>query len=143
MGALYPIAAISFLAPSVALSSGWPKEAFQATELSDAMQLLLGETSPTEQADRIRVEAPDLADDGAMVRVKVMTDLPDIDSLTIFSPKNPVPLIANFKFTSKVKGVIGTRIKMAATGDIVAVVKSGGKFYSGRKRVKVTLGGCA
>ncbi|MCB1874458.1 MAG: thiosulfate oxidation carrier protein SoxY, partial [Chromatiales bacterium] len=35
-----------------------------------------------------------------------------------------------------------TRIKMGKTGDVVAVVKSGGKLYSARKSVKVTIGGC-
>jgi sulfur-oxidizing protein SoxY len=31
---------------------------------------------------------------------------------------------------------------MGATGDVVAVVKSGGKLFSNKKEVKVTVGGC-
>jgi sulfur-oxidizing protein SoxY len=34
------------------------------------------------------------------------------------------------------------RIKMGATGDVIAVVKAGGKMLSAKKEVKVTVGGC-
>jgi sulfur-oxidizing protein SoxY len=37
---------------------------------------------------------------------------------------------------------VSTRIKMAKTADVVAVVKSGDKLYSAAKSVKVTIGGC-
>ena len=40
------------------------------------------------------------------------------------------------------KSDIATRIKMSETSDVIAVVKAGGKMYSARKNVKVTIGGC-
>ena len=39
-------------------------------------------------------------------------------------------------------GYVSTRIKMGKTGDVVAVIKAGGKLYSAKKPVKVTVGGC-
>ena len=35
-----------------------------------------------------------------------------------------------------------TRVKMAETSNVYAVVKADGKFYYAVKEIKVTLGGC-
>ncbi len=37
---------------------------------------------------------------------------------------------------------VASRLKMAKTSKVVAVVESGGKLYSATKEVKVTVGGC-
>ena len=37
---------------------------------------------------------------------------------------------------------VSTRIKMAETADVIAVVKAGDKLYKNAKNVKVTIGGC-
>ena len=37
---------------------------------------------------------------------------------------------------------VASRLKMAKTTKVVAVVESGGKLYSATKEVKVTVGGC-
>lgn len=128
------------LAPLNALAA-WPKEAFEAKELSAAMKKLLG-SDATQEDSKIRIDAPDVAEDGSLVRVKVYADMPNIESISIFSAKNPIPLIASFKLAPGVKGFISTKIRMADTGDVVAVVKSGGKLYSARRQIKVTVGGC-
>ena len=36
----------------------------------------------------------------------------------------------------------GGRVEVDATSDVTAVVKAGGKLYSAKKEVKVTIGGC-
>ena len=38
--------------------------------------------------------------------------------------------------------MVGSRLKMAKTSKVVALVESGGKLYSASKEVKVTVGGC-
>ena len=40
------------------------------------------------------------------------------------------------------RSYFSARMKMAQTSDVVAVVKSGGKLYSARQNIKVTVGGC-
>ena len=127
--------------PTSAMAA-WPKDAFQATELSAALKALWGADATPPASDKIKIDAPDLADDGSMVRVKVMTDLPNAESITIFSPKNPIPLIASFKLGPGAKGFISTKIKMAESAEIVAVVKAGGQLHSAARHVKVTAGGC-
>ena len=54
----------------------------------------------------------------------------------------PVPLSASFDFAPSAEGYVSTRIKMGKTSNVIAVVKSGGKLYSAKKEVKVTIGGC-
>ncbi|MHB1142749.1 MAG: thiosulfate oxidation carrier protein SoxY, partial [Sulfuricaulis sp.] len=39
-------------------------------------------------------------------------------------------------------GYFSARMKMGQTSDVVAVVKAGGKLYTARQNVKVTVGGC-
>ena len=70
--------------------------------------------------------------------------LPELlwDRTALIAEKNPVPLVASFDLGTGAQGFVSTRIKMGKTGDVVAVVKSGGKLYSARKGVKVTIGGC-
>jgi sulfur-oxidizing protein SoxY len=40
------------------------------------------------------------------------------------------------------QGYFSARMKMGQTSDVVAVVKAGGKLYTARQNVKVTVGGC-
>ena len=62
--------------------------------------------------------------------------------MTIVVKNNPRPLAASFELTPSSGGMVSTRIKMAKTSPVTAVVKSGGKLYSATKEVKVTIGGC-
>jgi sulfur-oxidizing protein SoxY len=34
------------------------------------------------------------------------------------------------------------RVKMGQSSDVIALVKADGKFYTTKKEIKVTLGGC-
>ena len=38
--------------------------------------------------------------------------------------------------------MVGSRLKMAKTSKVMALVEAGGKIYSATKEVKVTVGGC-
>ena len=37
---------------------------------------------------------------------------------------------------------MASRLKMAKTTNVIAIVEAGGKLYSTSKEVKVTVGGC-
>ena len=63
-------------------------------------------------------------------------------SISILAAKNPIPLIATFKLEPGTKGFVATKIKMAESGEVVAVVKAGDSLISARKHIKVTAGGC-
>ncbi|MDZ7751616.1 MAG: thiosulfate oxidation carrier protein SoxY [Gammaproteobacteria bacterium] len=126
------------LSPQAVLA--YPKDAFKNKEMSGALNDLLG-MADTETSGDITVKAPDIAENGAVVPITVETSLP-AESISLVVEKNPSPLVASFDLTDSASGYVSTRIKMGKSSDVIAVVKSGGKLYSGRKEVKVTIGGC-
>ena len=121
--------------------AAWPKAAFEAKSVSDAMNGVVG-TDLAPASDAIKLDAPDIAENGAVVPVKVTADMDGVESITILAEKNQTPLIASFNMAAGTQGFISTRIKMGQTSNVIAVVKAGGKVYSARKEVKVTIGGC-
>lgn len=121
--------------------AAWDKPAFQATDVQDAIKGMFG-SALTTPSSAIDIKAPDIAENGAVVPVTIKTSLKDVSDISIISEKNPTPLVASFGLAPNSKGFVSTRIKMAKTGNVIAVVKSGGKLYSARKEVKVTIGGC-
>ncbi|MDH5370336.1 MAG: thiosulfate oxidation carrier protein SoxY [Gammaproteobacteria bacterium] len=139
-GTLAVAAGANLLTPGTVLAA-WPAQAFKTKNIDVAMDNLTGKGRPTESAD-IKVDAPDIAENGAVVSVKVTTTLPKVESISIYVPVNAFPLSASYILSSQMEASISGRIKMAKTADIVAVVKSNGKLYTAKKGVKVTLGGC-
>ncbi len=121
--------------------AAWPKNAFEATSVNDALSGLFG-TDLAPGSNDISVDVPKIAENGAVVPVTVSTTMSKVESITIISEKNRTPLVASFTMSGKAKGMISTRIKMGESSNVIAVVKAGGKLYSARKEVKVTIGGC-
>ena len=107
-------------------------------ELSQA----LGGTTATESKDITFVNAPDIAENGAVVPVGVQSKIPKTEMIAILVEKNPNSLSASFMIPEGTEAVVSTRVKMGQTSNIHAVVKADGKFYFATKEVKVTLGGC-
>ncbi len=141
VGATLALAAGAGLLSPRAVLAAWPSQAFEARKLPAAMDALLGGDQPVDSTE-VKVKAPDIAENGAVVSVTVTTTLPGVDSISIFVPVNAFPLTASYEVSDVTDGFVTGRIKMAKTADVIAVVKAGGKLYSARKRVKVTLGGC-
>lgn len=128
------------LSPRAVLAA-WPKSAFEAKSVQDALTAIHGSAATSPSGD-IKIKAPDIAENGAVVPVTVSTGISGITDIAIIVEKNGSPLAANFKLSSSSKGFVATRIKMGKTSNVIAVVKAGGKSYSARKDVKVTIGGC-
>lgn len=131
--------AAGLLKPTQVLAA-WNKDAFDAKKVGDALKSL-GVTSPADSKD-ISINAPDIAENGAVVPVTITSSIPGTTSIAILAEKNASPLIADFKFSGGTQGYISTRIKMASTALVRAVVTAGGKSYTAAKEVKVTIGGC-
>ncbi len=126
--------------PNRALAADWPKEAFTAKKLDEAIAALFG-SSTTSPSASIKLKAPAQAENSAQVQIQVMAELPNVEAIAILVEKNPSPLVAHASF-SGAEGYLSARMKMAQTSDVVAVVKSGGKLYTARQNIKVTVGGC-
>ncbi len=133
-------AGAGLLAPQQVIAA-WNQAAFEAKEVPNALNALLG-SSTTEPSEAIKIKAPDIAENGAVVPITIETTLADVESISIIASENPVPLVASFNLGKNAQGFVSTRIKMGKTGDVIGVVKAGGKLYSAKKGVKVTIGGC-
>ncbi|NOX77013.1 MAG: thiosulfate oxidation carrier protein SoxY [Gammaproteobacteria bacterium] len=138
-GVIGVAASAGLLAPRMVLAA-WPKSAFDANTVDDAVDALLGSVNLAESGD-IKIKAPDIAENGAVVPITVSTGMP-AESISVFIEKNPSPLACSFAFGSETLGFVSTRVKMRKTSNLIAIVKSGGKLLSARKTVKVTIGGC-
>ena len=139
-GALGVAVGAGLLTPKTVLAA-WPKDAFEAKSVADALTALHGSGDSAESGD-IKIKAPDIAENGAVVPITVSTEMEGVESITIMAANNPVPMVASFNMGEGAMGFVSTRIKMGKTGDVIAVVKAGGKLQSNRKEVKVTIGGC-
>jgi sulfur-oxidizing protein SoxY len=60
----------------------------------------------------------------------------------LVADKNPLPVLAVFRFTPEVEGFIATRIRLAETCNVMALAESGGKLLTVSKPVQVMIGGC-
>jgi len=128
------------LTPQAVLAA-WPKAAFESKKVEDSLNSLMG-SGLTGASNDISIKAPDIAENGAVVPVTVSTTIAGVESIAILAEKNPSPLAASFDLGKGAQGFVSTRIKMGKTGDVIGVVKAGGKLYAARKGVKVTIGGC-
>lgn len=131
---------VGLLSPGQALAD-WNAAAFQARDVPTALTKLLG-SETAEVSTRVRIKVPDIAENGAVVPVTVETDLPGVTSISIIAVDNPIPLVASFELAESALPFVSTRIKMAKTSDVIAVVRAGDRLYKNAQNVKVTVGGC-
>jgi sulfur-oxidizing protein SoxY len=123
-----------------AANDKYPEDAFKAKTEADAIKALYGKTA--EASDKVKLDAPEIAENGAVVPVSVTTTLADVTSISFLVSENPVVLVASYKIAAGTMPSVANRIKMAKTSNVIVVVEAGGKVYSSTKEVKVTVGGC-
>jgi sulfur-oxidizing protein SoxY len=118
----------------------YPEDAFKQKSDSDAIKSLYGKT--VEPSDKVKLDAPEIAENGAVVPISVSSSLPDVTSISILVADNPNALAASYKIPAGTLPSVANRLKMAKTTNVIAIVEAGGKLYSATKEVKVTVGGC-
>ena len=131
--------ALGLLHPS-AVRAEWSRAAFDAKSVGDALSAAgLGAAADSTE---VQLEAPEIAENGAVVPVGVTSKLAKTEAIAILVEKNPNMLAAVFDIPAGTEPSITTRIKMAQTCNVYALVKADGRFYVAAKEIKVTLGGC-
>jgi len=127
--------------PSVALATEETvTDPFRATSLDEALKAA-GITG-IEESDQVMVTAPDLAENAAVVPVEVASRMEGVSEITVIIAENPTPYAARFTIAEGSDALVKCRFKMGKSGDVMGVVKVGDKYYSAKKAVKVTKGGC-
>ncbi|NKB36125.1 MAG: thiosulfate oxidation carrier protein SoxY [Gammaproteobacteria bacterium] len=132
---------VSSLFKSAAVFANWNIEAFTKTSEKEALESFFPDREILE-SDAISIDVHDLIENGAVVPVKIKTELNAVSGISLLVERNPNPLIAHFDLSPECRPFVATRIKIGVPSDIIAVVESEGKLYSRRKFVEVVEGGC-
>jgi sulfur-oxidizing protein SoxY len=129
------------LAPALAAANDkYPEDAFKQKSEADAIKALYGKTA--ESSDKVKLDAPEIAENGAVVPITVSSSLADVTSISILVAENPNALAASYRIPAGTLPSVANRLKMAKTTNVIAIVEAGGKLYKTSKEVKVTVGGC-
>lgn len=112
---------------------------FDATLLSDVLRAMGGRPTPTPS---IELDLPDLSEDGAMVPVAVTSRVPGTEQITLLAEANPYPLVFQVDVAPGTEAYVSTRVKLARSCTVMAVVRADGRLYSTTRVANVTLGGC-
>ena len=127
------------LKPFAALAA-WNEQAFAAKSAPEALKSL-GAGTPAPSKD-ILIDAPQIAENGAVVPIEISSNLPGTTSLLVMVEKNPFPLAGKFDFKDGALPYVKLNVKMGETSDVRVVAVAGGKHFSATREIKVTVGGC-
>lgn len=134
------LAGAGIMLPGMALSE-WTKAAFEAKNMSDALKAL-GVKSPTDSKD-IQLTGPEISENGAQVSMGLSSSLAKVSQMAILIEKNPTMLSVMFHVPEGTEPAFQTRVKMAQSSQVHALVKADGKFFMTSREFRVTTGGCA
>lgn len=121
--------------------AAWPKAAFDAKTPQEVMDAMY-KGAQFDKSSAVSILAPDLAENGGIVPITVIADLPEVESITILAEGNPRTLTSTYRLGKRAKGPISVRVKLAKTQDVTAIVQAGGKTYRATRKVTVSIGGC-
>ena len=139
-GGVLALAAAGVIRPGEALGQEWNKAAFDTKSVAETVKAL-GASGSTPSSG-VEITAPDIAENGAVVPIAVESKLPRTEAIAILIEKNPNTLSAEFAIPSGTDPFVSTRVKMAETSNIYALVVADGKYFHAVKEIKVTIGGC-
>ena len=122
-------------------AAGYQRGAFDAKTMAELMKAM-GGSEPVESKE-VMLQAPDIAENGAVVPVGASTAAAGVKRLLILVEKNPNILSAMFDISEGIEPSVSTRLKMGQTSTVYAVAMlADGRALFAQKEVKVTLGGC-
>lgn len=125
-----------------------PLRSFAAqADLEQARRALFGDRPVNEGL--VSLSLPPIAENGYSVPLSVeiespMTDRDYVKRVAILSPRNPLPLIAQYHFTPQSgRAKVDTRIRLSGTQAVQAIAEmSDGSLWSGSQETVVTLAAC-
>lgn len=93
-------------------------------------------------SDELLLNLPDVAENGALVAVAAGSKLPEVRRLVLIAERNPLPLVADFRFEPGALPWLEARIKLAESSHVAVYAESAGRWLQSRKFVRVIAGGC-
>ena len=134
------VASAGLMPSLVSAQTAWNKVAFESKTLAEVVKAM-GGSSATESKD-ISLSAPEIAENGNVVRLGVQSSMAGITWLGLMVEKNPAALTAGFDIFPGTDANMSTNVKMGQSSNVYALARVGDKFFYAVKEVKVTLGGC-
>src|SRR3954470_20019125 len=114
-------------APALAAANDkYPEEAFKQKADADAIKALYGKTA--EPSDKVKLDAPEIAENGAVVPISVSSSLPDVASISILVSENPNAVAAAYKSPPGTGRRVANHIKRGKTPNVIGTVEPGGKL---------------
>ena len=126
---------------TAANAPGWNKAAFDSKNLAEAAKAMGATSAPVESKD-LMLQAPEIAENGNVVRIGAQSNIANTSQIAFVVEKNPSALAALFDVPAGTDANVSTNIKMGQSSNVYALAKAGDKYYYAVKEVKVTLGGC-
>ena len=118
-------------------------ESFRADSLEAALAEL---TAGGELLDHpeLRIELPDIAEDGGKVPVQVHAPpAADIERISILVEANPLPLISVSRVPPRGEPYVSLRIRVRESSRVIALAHGrDGRIYRAARDISVTAGGC-
>ena len=127
------------LFPGAAMGA-YPTRAFLAKQIPDALREAFG-TADIGESDKIEIETPHIASDANMVPVRIRSGFENTESISLVVTGNESPFTAYFKIY-QAQSFVSTRVRMAATSDLLVIVKADGILHSNKRPVRVSPKGC-
>jgi sulfur-oxidizing protein SoxY len=113
--------------------AGFTAPPFDAKSLADVLKTL-GASAPAE-SKVVSLQAPDIAENGAVVPLGASTTLPGVKRILLLVEKNPNALAAVFDLGDGIDATVATRVKMGQTSNVYAVaITADNKVLSRRRK---------
>ena len=165
--ALGVAASAGLLKPTGILAAEWPKNAFDAKSINDALTGLYGTSASTASGSAeikaqtttsaghavpatfsastasgsIEIKTFTRVENGVAVPIAVSANLLNVQGIAVFVEKNAQPLVASIALNGA-EGYFSTRMNMCQTSNVHVVCKAGGRLYSTKLIIKVAGGDC-
>src|ERR1700676_3613715 len=99
------------LAPAFAAANDkYPEDAFKAKSDADAIKSLYGKAA--EASDKVKLDAPEIAENGGVVPISVSTSLADVTSISFLVSENPNALAASYRIPAGTMPSVANRLKI-------------------------------
>ena len=112
------------LRPVAALAATWNKGAFASKSTADAMKNLGAPAA--EASSAIVIDAPQIAENGAVVPFTISSRLPKTEAMALLVEKNPNVLVGSYGIPAGTEANVTMRAKMGQTSNVIALVKADG-----------------
>ena len=115
-----------------------------------ARKLLADLVRAAPKAGKVKIEAPEIAENGNSLPVSVSVDSPMnptdyVRAIHIIADRNPQPGVASFLLSpANGRAEEHLRMRMAESQNVIVVAElSDGSAWTATREVKVTIGGCS